>query len=44
MHSALIIVQKVLNGNFTAGYQTPALAYGEDLVLEVPGVQREVVS
>lgn len=40
-HSALIIMQKVLAGNFTAGYQTPALAYGENLVMEVPGVKRE---
>ncbi|MEO7984712.1 MAG: hypothetical protein ABI688_11590, partial [Bacteroidota bacterium] len=44
MHSALIIVQKILNGNFTAGYQTPASAYGEELVMEIPGVQREIVS
>jgi short subunit dehydrogenase-like uncharacterized protein len=38
-HSALIIVQKVLNGNFKTGYQTPATAYGEKLVLEIPGVK-----
>ncbi|MDP4262840.1 MAG: saccharopine dehydrogenase NADP-binding domain-containing protein [Bacteroidota bacterium] len=43
-HSALIIVQKILNGNFSAGYQTPASAYGENLVMEIPGVQREIVS
>jgi short subunit dehydrogenase-like uncharacterized protein len=42
-HSALIIMQKVLKGNFLAGYQTPAGAYGEDLILEIPGVQRELV-
>ena len=42
-HSALIIVQKVLNGNFSPGYQTPASAYGENLVMEIPGVKREVV-
>ena len=42
-HAALIIVQKVLNGNFIAGYQTPASAYGENLVMEIPGVQREIV-
>ena len=42
-YSALIIVQKVLKGNFSIGYQTPASAYGENLVLEIPGVQREVV-
>ncbi len=38
-HSALIIVQKVLNGNFLTGYQTPASAYGENLVMDIPGVQ-----
>ena len=43
-HSALIIVQKVLNGNFIPGYQTPASAYGENLVMEIPGVQREIVA
>jgi short subunit dehydrogenase-like uncharacterized protein len=42
-HSALIILQKVLNGNFTAGYQTPASAYGENLVMEIPDVKRETV-
>jgi len=42
--SSLIIVQKILNGNYAPGYQTPASAYGEDLVLEIPGVQREIVS
>lgn len=44
VHASLIIVQKILAGNFTTGYQTPAAAYGEDLVLEIPGVQREVVA
>ena len=43
-HSALIIAQKVLNGNYAAGYQTPASAYGENLVMEIPAVTREVVS
>ena len=43
-YSALIIVKKILDGNFVAGYQTPASAYGENLVMEIPGVQREVVS
>jgi len=36
-HSSLIISRKILNGNFKPGYQTPASAYGPDLVLEVPG-------
>ena len=43
-HSSLIIVQKVLNGNFVPGYQTPASAYGENLVMEIPGVKREVLA
>ena len=43
-HSALIITQKILNGNFIPGYQTPASAYGETLVTEIPGVQIEIVS
>jgi short subunit dehydrogenase-like uncharacterized protein len=39
-HSGLIIAKKVMNGNFKTGYQTPASAYGPDLVLEVPGSER----
>jgi short subunit dehydrogenase-like uncharacterized protein len=41
--ATLIIVQKVLSGNFSVGYQTPASAYG-DLVIEIPGVKREIIS
>lgn len=44
MHASLLILQKVLAGNIRAGYQTPAAVYGEDLVLEVPDVHREVVA
>jgi len=43
-HSALLITQKILQGNFVTGYQTPASAFGEDLVLEIPGVSREIVN
>ena len=39
-HSSLIIASKILAGNFRTGYQTPASAYGEELVLEVPGTKR----
>jgi short subunit dehydrogenase-like uncharacterized protein len=39
--AALNIVQKILDGNFTPGYQTPAKAYGADLVLEIEGVNRQ---
>jgi len=42
-HSSLLMVQKILNGHFKAGYQTPASAYGKDFVLEIPGVKREEV-
>ena len=41
-YSTLLIAQKVLAGNFKPGYQTPATAYGEDLVLEVPGTSRMI--
>jgi len=40
IHSTLIIAKKILEGKFLAGYQTPAIVYGADLVLEVPQVQR----
>lgn len=40
-YSSLLITQKVLQGNFRTGYQTPAGAYGADLVMELPGVKRE---
>lgn len=38
--TALNITQKVLQGNFKTGYQTPAGAYGADLILEIPGMSR----
>jgi short subunit dehydrogenase-like uncharacterized protein len=41
--ATLIIVQKVLAGNFLTGYQTPSTAYGENMVMEIPGVKREIV-
>jgi short subunit dehydrogenase-like uncharacterized protein len=39
--TALNITQKILDGNFQPGYQTPAKAYGADLVLEIEGVSRQ---
>jgi short subunit dehydrogenase-like uncharacterized protein len=42
-HSSLIITKKVLNGDFKTGYQTPASAFGAELILEVPGAKREHV-
>ncbi len=42
-HAALNIVEKILAGNFTPGYQTPAKAYGPGLVLELEGTARQDV-
>lgn len=42
-HSSLIITAKIISGNFKPGYQTPAACYGADLVLEIPGVHRELL-
>jgi short subunit dehydrogenase-like uncharacterized protein len=39
-HASLLIVKKILSGDAPAGYQTPAGAYGSDLIFEVPGVER----
>jgi hypothetical protein len=39
--SALAVVQKVLAGNVSPGFQTPARAYGADFALECEGVTRE---
>ena len=44
MHSTLLIAKKILQGNLKTGYQTPASAYGEDLVMELPNVQRETIA
>jgi short subunit dehydrogenase-like uncharacterized protein len=41
--TAMMIVQRVLNGEAGPGYQTPAGLYGADLILEVDGVTREEV-
>ena len=43
LHSSLLVIRKVLEGEIKTGYQTPAKVYGEDLVLEVPGMKREWV-
>ncbi|MBY0526060.1 MAG: saccharopine dehydrogenase NADP-binding domain-containing protein [Gemmataceae bacterium] len=41
--TALAIVRHVLAGQAPPGFQTPATAYGADLILEVNGVTREDV-
>ena len=40
MLAALAVVGRVLNGRAPPGFQTPALAYGPDFMLELPGVSR----
>ena len=37
--TALKIAEKVIDGNFCAGFQTPAKCYGADLILEIEGVK-----
>lgn len=41
MMTALKIVERLLAGQFMAGFQTPSLAYGADFILEIEGVSRE---
>lgn len=38
--TSLLIAKKVDSGDFKPGYQTPASAYGEDLILEIEGTER----
>jgi short subunit dehydrogenase-like uncharacterized protein len=38
--AALHVLRHALQGNAPPGYQTPATAYGADLILEVPGTER----
>jgi short subunit dehydrogenase-like uncharacterized protein len=38
--TAVLIAEKILAGNFKPGYQTPAMMYGEDLILEIPTTSR----
>ena len=39
--AALNIAEKILAGNFSPGYKTPAEAYGADLILEIEGTSRQ---
>ncbi|MDI1241360.1 MAG: saccharopine dehydrogenase NADP-binding domain-containing protein [bacterium] len=39
--AAINITEKILGDSFTAGFQTPAKAYGADLILELTGVERQ---
>lgn len=39
--TALNIAERILRGSFEPGYQTPAKAYGANLILEINGVSRQ---
>ena len=41
---ALSIIKRILSGKIKTGYQTPAKAYGSDLVMDCEGVKRVDVS
>lgn len=41
--STVLIIKKILAGSAPAGFQTPSTAYTQDLVLEIPGVKRELL-
>ncbi len=42
--AALNIIEKILAGNLKPGFQTPSMAYGPDLILEIDGVTRSLVT
>ncbi|MBA3693489.1 MAG: saccharopine dehydrogenase, partial [Acidobacteria bacterium] len=37
--TALKIAEKILEGNFQVGFQTPAKCYGANLILEIEGAK-----
>ncbi len=37
--AVVLITKKILRGEFSTGYQTPATAYGKDLIFEIEGCQ-----
>lgn len=41
--TSVMIAERVLNGQAQPGFQTPAKAYGPDLLLEVEGAVREII-
>jgi short subunit dehydrogenase-like uncharacterized protein len=38
--TSVLIAQKILAGNFKPGYQTPAMCYGSDLIMEIASTKR----
>lgn len=43
MYSCLLMAQKICRGEWKAGYQTPGTAYGAEFVMEIPGVERDIM-
>jgi len=41
VQTALLICEKILSDDFKTGFQTPANAYGADLILEIEGASRQ---
>ncbi len=39
--TAVLIAQNILNGDFKTGYQTPAMAYGADFILQIESTNRK---
>jgi len=39
-HTAVHLAAKALGGDVRPGFQTPSRAYGADVILEIPGVER----
>jgi short subunit dehydrogenase-like uncharacterized protein len=42
--TALMITKRILQQDYKPGYQTPATAYGSELIMEIDGVTREIIS
>lgn len=40
VHTAILCAMRVLDGKAKPGFMTPSLAFGADLILEVPGTER----
>jgi short subunit dehydrogenase-like uncharacterized protein len=38
--TAVLVAEKILAGNFRIGYQTPAMCYGQDLIMEIDSSKR----
>ncbi len=42
--TSVLIAEKILAGKIITGYQTPAMLYGEDLILEIPESTRKNIA